>query len=275
LILAVIALGCGLLLWGWLEARSHPLVRRAAFSLPGWPERASPLKAVLISDIHVAGPDMPPARLAKIVTQINALQPDLVLIAGDLVSDKGIATRLYSMAEAIAPLAGLTPKLGAFAVLGNHDHWRDADAARAALRRAGIRVLDNEAVRAGPLVIAGADDVYTGHDDPAALTRAAERLGGPVLVLSHSPDIVPELDPRFRLVLAGHTHCGQIVPPLIGRLATASHYGERYACGIVRENGRAIVVSAGLGTSLLPLRMGARPDMWLLELGPARPAAAR
>ena len=90
-------------------------------------------------------------------------------------------------------------------------------------------------------MIAGADDVHTRHDDPAALVRDAERQSGATVVLSHSPDIVPKLNPRFRLVLAGHTHCGQIVPPLIGRPFTAANTGERYACGIVRENRRAVV----------------------------------
>ena len=261
LVLGVVAVGT--LLWTYGEATSTPLVRRANVTLPGL---SAPVTAVLISDVHVAGPDMPPERLALIVEQINALKPDLVLIAGDLVSDKAPSTHHYPMAEAIAPLAKLTPKLGTFAVLGNHDHWRNAAQARLALRRAGIRELKNEAVRAGPIVVAGADDVYTRHSDAAAVARSAAKLRGPAVLLSHSPDIVPQLDPRFRLVLAGHTHCGQIVPPLIGRLATASNYGERYACGIVRENGRTIIVSAGLGTSMLPLRMGAPPDMWLLTL---------
>jgi uncharacterized protein len=223
LLLLLTALGAAVLLWGLVEAASDPVVRRAKIAMLGWPEGAPAVKAVLISDIHVAGPDMPPERLARIVEQINGLDADMVLIAGDLVSDKMVATRHYSMAEAIAPLAGLEPRLGTFAVLGNHDHWRNAGAARAALDRANIMVLNNRAVRIGSLVIAGADDAHTRHADPVALARDAARLRGPALVLSHSPDIVPRLDPRFRLVLAGHTHCGQIVPPLIGRLSTASN----------------------------------------------------
>ncbi len=267
LLLLLMAGGVAALAVAYATAVSSPLVRRADIALPDWPAGAKPLKAVLISDIHVAGPDMPPGRLRRIVEQINGFRPDLVFIAGDFVSDKALSTRHYGMSEAILPLAALKPRLGTFAVLGNHDHWRDAAAARVALRSAGIRVLDNEAVAAGPIVVAGADDAYTGHADPAALARGAARLGGPALVLSHSPDIVPQLDPRFRLVLAGHTHCGQIVLPLIGRISTASHHGERYACGVIRENGRAIIVTAGLGTSLLPLRLGAVPDFWVLSLG--------
>ena len=70
------------------------------------------------------------------------------------------------------------------------------------------------------------------------------------------------------LMLAGHTHCGQIRLPLIGYISTMSDHGDRYACGLIREGGRTLIVSAGLGTSILPLRIGAPPDFWLLDLGP-------
>jgi predicted MPP superfamily phosphohydrolase len=68
--------------------------------------------------------------------------------------------------------------------------------------------------------------------------------------------------------LAGHTHCGQIVLPLVGAIATMSQYGDRFACGKTVEGQKTIIVSAGLGTSLLPLRLGAEPDMWLITIGP-------
>ena len=68
------------------------------------------------------------------------------------------------------------------------------------------------------------------------------------------------------LMLAGHTHCGQVSLPLVGALMTASDYGQRYVCGLVSENGRTLIVTAGLGASNLPARIGAVPDMWLLTL---------
>jgi predicted MPP superfamily phosphohydrolase len=97
-------------------------------------------------------------------------------------------------------------------------------------------------------------------------------LGGAKLILSHSPDVFPELPADIGLTLAGHTHCGQIAPPLLGPIVTASRYGRRFACGLIREGGRSLIVTAGLGTSGLPLRLGAEPDLWLLTL---RSAAAR
>jgi predicted MPP superfamily phosphohydrolase len=257
----------------YVEATARPIVREARVALHGWPKGAEPVRAVLISDIHVGGPDMPPARLAEIVEQINALRPDVVLIAGDLITDKRMATRHYSMAEAIAPLARLTPRLGSFAVLGNHDHWRNADAARAALKKAGVKLLENDAAVAGPLVIGGLDDDFTGRADLGATLAAMGRLKGAKLMLSHSPDPFADLPGDVALMVAGHTHCGQIALPGYGALKTMSRYGRRFACGIVREGGKTLLVSAGLGTSGIPFRFAAPPDMWLIELGPRRAEA--
>lgn len=271
-LLILFALGLCLLLWAYGVATSDPVVRRAQLPMPGL---TSPVKILLISDIHVAGPDMPPERLSRIVAQINALRPDFVLIAGDLVSDKSVATWTYSLTQAVAPLAALKPRLGSFAVLGNHDIWRDAAGAEKALASAGVRLLDNDAVAAGPLAIGGLNDAFTGRDDLPATLAALRLVPGAKLLLSHSPDPFPRVPPDVTLMLAGHTHCGQIVLPLVGALATFSDYGDRYACGLVREGGKTLIVGAGLGTSLLPLRIGAVPDLWLVELRPVRSGEAR
>ncbi len=207
---------------------------------------------------------MPPERLSQIVRQANAQRPDAVLIAGDFVSDKALATKRFSLENAIAPLGDLKSRFGTFAVLGNHDHWRSAAAAYSALRRAGINVLDNSAARAGPLVIGGLDDAFTHHDDLSATLRAMAALGGEPVLLSHSPDPFPRVPAEVKLMLAGHTHCGQIRLPLVGAISYMSEYGDKYACGVVIEHGKTLVVGAGLGTSLLPLRLGAVPDMWLI-----------
>lgn len=266
-VLISLLLGGLLLLFCYGSAVREPSVRNVRVAVAGWPAEAPPLRLLLISDIHVGGPDMPPARLRRIVGQINRLAPDIVLIAGDLVTDKRLATRHYSHDDAVAPLAGLRPRLATVAVLGNHDHWRDAAAARRALAQAGIRLLENQAVQLGPLAIGGLDDDFTDRADVPATLAALRRLQGPRLILSHSPDPFPDLGPDIFLMLAGHTHCGQIAPPLIGPLSTMSDYGHRYACGVVREGSKTLVVTAGLGTSGIPLRLGAVPDMWLVEVG--------
>lgn len=267
LIALLVALGVAK---AWHDTMADPVVRHASIVMPGLPAESEPMRIVLISDIHVAGPDMPPSRLARIVDQVNALRPDVVLIAGDLVSDKRTATRIYSTEDSIAPLARLRPRIATVAVPGNHDHWRDVDAVRRELARNGVVVLANEARRFGPLAIGGVDDDFTGRSDLPATVSALQAIGGAPLILSHSPDPFPDLPGWIGLMLAGHTHCGQLRYPWGGTPATMSRYGDRYACGVVRENGRTLIVSSGLGTSVLPFRFGARPDIWFLEIrGPA------
>jgi hypothetical protein len=247
-------------------AIADPVARRTSVALADWPAGAAPISVLLVSDIHIAGPDMPPERLARIVRQINALSPDIVLLAGDFVSDKRTATRRYAMADAIAPLAALDAP--AYAVYGNHDHWRNASEAKAALARAGVTLLDNNAVAAGPLALGGLDDAFTERADLPATLASMRSVAGAKVLLSHSPDPFPQVPAEIGLMLAGHTHCGQIAPPLIGPLTTYSVHGERYGCGRVDEAGKTLVVGAGVGTSILPLRIGAVPDMWLIRVGP-------
>lgn len=271
-VLLLLALAVPLI--GYRNATADPIVRRANVGFESWPAGAPPVRVALLADIHGQGPDLSPERMARIAAQVNAQKPDLILIAGDFSGDRTLRTRLYSEAEIAASLKGLEAPLGVYAVLGNHDHWRDGPAMRRAVEAMGIPVLANQAVRAGPLTLAGADDIHTDNADVSALARTAAALPGPTVVLSHSPDLAPILPPQFGLVLAGHTHCGQIVLPLIGYLATASRHGERYACGMIREPGRTTIVSAGIGASVLPLRFGAPPDFWIVTMGPLAPAAA-
>lgn len=262
-------LGIALLAKGYWNATRDPVVRTATVAVADWPAGQAPLRILLLSDTHVAGPDMPPERLARIVGELNALKPDLVLIAGDLVSEKRTATRIYTAAEVVAPLGKLRAPLGVVVSPGNHDHWFTPDALRGALEKQGLRVLQNEAIKLGPLVVGGVDDDYSGHDDVPKTFAAMDALGpGVPLIVSHSPDIVPDLPRRVAAIFAGHTHCGQIRLPLIGAISYVSRYGDRFACGDIRDGEQRLFVGAGLGTSILPLRFLTPPDVWLVTLGP-------
>lgn len=139
------------------------------------------------------------------------------------------------------------------------------------MRRHGITVLANQAVQRGPLIVGGVDDDYSGHDDLAATYAAMDVLAdGPRILITHSPDIVPGLPGPVAAVFAGHTHCGQIALPLIGALSYVSRYGDRFACGDINDRGQRLFVGAGLGTSILPLRYGVPPDVWLVTIGAER-----
>jgi predicted MPP superfamily phosphohydrolase len=274
LFFALVALGLAVGAFGYFTATSDPVVRHARLALPGWPEGEPPVRVVLLSDIHIDGPDTPPSRVARVVERVNALRPDVVLIAGDFVSDKRLSTGSYTPAVGLAPLRGLRARLGTFAVLGNHDE-PVAAAVASALRAAGVRLLHNEAVRAGPLAIGGIADLWSRRADIPLTAARMRALGGAQLLLSHNPDVFPDLPPDVALTLSGHTHCGQVSLPLIGTPVTFSDYGERYACGLVEERGRRLVVTAGIGNSMAPFRIGAPPDLWLLDLRPAEARSQR
>lgn len=270
--LVFLLLGIALIAKGYWNATRDPLIRTAGLSVGDWPEGQPPLKILLISDIHVAGPDMPPERLERLVKQFNALKPDLVLIAGDLVSEKAVATHIYKPSEIIAPLAGLKARLGVIVALGNHDHWFKSAPLEAELAKHGIAVVKNSAVERGPIVVGAIDDIHIGLDDIPATFAAMDGLPAkPRILLSHSPDVVPNLPSPVTAVFAGHTHCGQIAFPFFGALTYVSQYGDRFACGdindVVNGRGQRVFVSAGLGTSVLPLRYNAPPDTWLVTLG--------
>lgn len=264
--------------YGYWEATRPPRVIRYDVVVGGWPAKRPPLRIVQLSDTHAVGPDMPRARLDAIVSQVNRLQPDLIVLTGDYVSDKVMRSKATSTDAAVAPFGRLRARLGIYAVLGNHDWERDGPGMHMALRRNGIHVLDNHAVAAGPLIVAGVDDEWHGRADLDKTLSAIDRVASsnetgrtatrkPILLLSHSPDIFPHVPASIDLTLAGHTHGGQVAPPFIGPLVTASRYGRRYAHGHVVERGRHLIVSAGIGTSILPLRLGVPPEIVVVSLG--------
>ncbi len=253
----------------YLQAVQAPLVRRASLALVDWPAGTAPVTVALISDLHLGNLATDEARLARVARQVTALRPDLILIAGDFSSDEqGDARDAMTGPRLVAPLSLLRARLGTVAVLGNHDWWAGAAMIRQALTRAGVTVLSNGAVRRGPLMIGGLDDDYTGRDDLPATVAAMRRGPGARVLLAHTPDSAPTLPPDVALLLAGHTHCGQLVLPVIGAPVSVSRHGNRYRCGIIREGARRVVVTAGIGASSYPLRFGAPPDLWLLTLGP-------
>jgi hypothetical protein len=264
-----------LILVGMGNARSKPVVRQLTLHMPGLPGGSRSTKVALLADIHLGNRGMTPARLVEVVDQVKASHPDLVLLAGDFVTGhdaQGAAKRAAGLTQ---PLTLLRAPLGVVAVLGNHDHWTAPGAVRAALIKAGIVVLENQAVRRGPFAIVGIGDRFSGHNDAFLSLAVARSIGGVPIVLTHSPDVVPGLPANLPLVLAGHTHCGQVVLPWIGPLvmrAPKDHwrqlYNPRYRCGIVRDGTRTTIVTAGVGSGSSPIRLGAMPDWWLITLEP-------
>jgi len=248
------------------SAEAQPIQRNLTVELNGIRPGTRPLKIVLLSDLHVAKTGDTPARLRATVSRVMALRPDLILVGGDFLADEHLGA--YRVDDAIRPLATLKSPLGVFAVLGNHDNG-DANYFRGVLGGAGIELLDNSARRAGPLTIVGVSG-FTRYIGTAWIGAAIGREGVVPIVLTHGPDIIPRLPGDVELAMAGHTHCGQIVLPVVGPLETRSSYGRRYACGVVREGRRVSVITGGLGVSGLPLRLNAPPDFWVITIVPPK-----
>jgi uncharacterized protein len=256
---------------GIKNAKAVPIERNASVSIARLPNNTPPFQVALLSDIHLGNRGMEPNRLAKIVDQVNKSRPDLILLAGDFVAGESEVRGVEIASKMTAPLSRLNARFGVFAVLGNHDNWTAPDAIRTALKKAGIVVLENEAVRRGPFAVVGVGDRFSGHDDITRSALAADHVGGVPIVFTHSPDIAASLPDHFSLLLAGHTHCGQIVLPWLGPIVRYSRwkrlYDLKYQCGRIDDPNRVTFVTAGLGGTV-PVRINAMPDWWLISIKP-------
>lgn len=215
-----------------------------------------------LTDLHVASF----MRRALYRTAIEALKKDdvdLVLFGGDFVT---WARHIPLMARLMTE--GLEPRDGAWAVLGNHDYWADADGVVAALTAQGVRFVINRSVpiRRGDAEIrlAGIDEIYRGKPDvDAALGSGRD---GVTIAISHHPDIIDRLDGRrIDLLVCGHTHGGQIRFPFLGALVVPSRHEWRYAAGFFREGDVLMYVSRGIG-AVPPVRILCRPEVAIFTL---------
>ena len=236
-----------------------------------------PLRIAMISDTHVGGPHVTAARIGRVVERINALEPDLIVLLGDyehghVSYDRSDQAFRDEVAAGLAAFGSLEAPCGVVSILGNHDWWYDGDVVRDELVGAGVTVLENASVAAScggqSFWIAGLADRITRDPDHNA-TMGAIPPGDNILLLSHHPDEFADLTRDISLVLAGHSHGGQVVFPLLGRPIVPSDYGQRFAYGHIEEDGRSMVVTSGIGESKLPLRFGVPPEIAVVTLSGA------
>jgi predicted MPP superfamily phosphohydrolase len=263
-------------------------VKRYVLTPPGWPKELS-LRVAIVTDLHACDPWMTERHIANIVGLANDSGADVILLLGDYIATHRFQRPLTPSLWA-NELAKLKAPLGVHAVLGNHDWWNDQramlrgqgfPAAGLALQDAGVPVYQNQSVRlvkdGRAFWLAGLGDQIAfipqrgrrhpkyGIDDlPATLAQVTD--DAPVLLLAHEPDIFPQVPARVSLTLSGHTHGGQI--SLFGWTPVVpSRYGSRYVYGHKVEDGRHIIISSGLGCSGVPVRIGAAPEVVVIDLG--------
>ena len=221
----------------------------------------------VVSDLHTGAPWVDERKVARIVGRVNAQRPDLVALVGDY-ADPKVPLGTPVAPEAVAELlAALEAPLGVFAVLGNHDWYHFGERVPRALREAGLEVLENDAVavehEGEVLWVAGLADMRE-RDADVSVALAMVPPQQTLIALTHDPDMFPSLRDRAQVVLAGHTHGGQIGLPLLRRAAAPSSRG--YTGGEVREGGGYMYVSRGVGTTGLPIRLAAPPEVAVLTM---------
>lgn len=273
-LIAILTLGTVLLAYAALIEPRWVKDTRLTVASSGWPKSYPPLRIAFIADIHVGSPFWDLAAVEDTVARINALRPDLVVLGGDFIGSSEMPFGGIVPPEPIAArLANLRAPLGVIAVLGNHDnHYGPARVTRA-LRQAGITVLENAAVgievKGLPVLLAGLSDDTTTL--PQARRAYIARLfsqprEAPLIILTHDPGIFTEIPPQPALILAAHTHGGQVNIPFYGPPFLPSRAPRRHAYGLIREAGKTMYVTSGLSTSILPIRFNARPEIALIEL---------
>lgn len=239
----------------------YPLVRWVTLAHPGLPATFDGVRIAQVSDVH-AGAFMPTERLDAVRGLVEALAPDLVVYTGDQLDRRAVDAELF-----VHGFAGLTAPLGAFGVLGNHDHIASEELAVAALDAVGATPLVNAAVvlerAGGKLLLAGVDDL----DSPAGADFEVVRRHQADfrILLCHQPrGWARARRAGAEITLAGHTHGGQIAFPSRG--VNLARLSTRYIAGPYANGGHLLFVSRGIGVGAVPVRYGSPPEVDLITL---------
>jgi predicted MPP superfamily phosphohydrolase len=258
----------------WRRTLDEIDVTRIRLPVRGLPPALEGMVACQLSDLHVDR-DEDLERLVLAVDAVNAQQPDLVFLTGDYFTGPETMRRyLAGFREAVR---ALKPRLGVFAVAGNHDHWSSVERITEALEQAGVRVLANEShrlhVRGESLVVVGIDDLWSRRAEPSR-AFARVRPGECTLVLAHNPDTAlyaRHLNPG--VMLSGHTHGGVVRLPFYGSPLKLLRIGKQFYAGLNRYRDFYIYTNRGLGTYWLRIRINCRPEVSRFHLTPLGDAA--
>ncbi len=228
-------------------------------------DKLSGLKIVLATDWHIAPYPFEEKRLQRVIDEINQQDADMVILGGDYVNGHK-ASSAMPITDIVAAFKKIKSRYGTFAVVGNHDVLYGKSAVIKAFADAGIPLLQNSNTFVdtlnGRIYIAGVLDYA---EDKPDIAKSLQGATEPTILISHSPDVFPQLKQPVELMLSGHTHGGQVVFPLVGALLVPSDYGQKYRYGLINENGNTLIVSKGLGTSLLPIRFNCKPEIVVIE----------
>jgi len=262
-------------------------VRRIPLVIQGLPTAFNGLTIAHLTDLHRSRA-VSSEYLSECIATANALAPDLMVFTGDYLTSgihlyhhhPHIARLIQFLFKETSPPAQMVhecaqcmsqsrAKFGVFASLGNHDNWYNGDAVAKVIESIGIPVLRNDSltvrINGEPLTIVGLGDLWT---DGVDVARAFRNVDTPFsLVLMHNPDSFEDWwQPGSHLILAGHTHGGQVDIPFYGPPYVPSQYGQKYAHGLFVRGDTQMYVNRGLGVIAPPIRFNCPPEIALLRL---------
>lgn len=277
-----ICVGALCLAYSYFIEPNRLVIKKQKIIIENWKKSFDNLKIVAVSDIHGGSNAVTEEKIREIVLKINEQNADLVVLLGDYVSENSNHVGLKMPMETVAAnLKGIRAKYGVFAVLGNHDGFFDDARVYSSLESSGIRVLENQLAviekDGQKLRIIGLKDHqkmqnWKKFSDEAKAVLSATENQGDVIVLEHSPDILPAItgelaiSSNLKLMLAGHTHGGQIWLPILGSPLIPSSYGQKYAFGHIKDRNLDLFVTTGIGTSVFPFRFMMPPEIAVLEI---------
>ncbi len=258
--------------WGFLVEPRMVKERQVRIETMRWPGHVGELRVAVLGDFQVGAPWFKLKHLDRVVDRVNALQPDAVVLLGDYVIEGVLFGRFVEPSGIARSLSRLNARYGVYSVLGNHDWWHDGEEIRRELEGAGIVVLENQSVPvetpAGRFWIAGLADEST-RSPCVATTFGPIPEDEPVIALVHDPVTFFGIPERAAITFAGHTHGGQFRLPFVGTPYSVGGTPRRMAYGLVREGGKDLYVTSGLGTSAVPARFNMPPEFALVTLAAA------
>jgi len=251
---------------------NRPQLVRKELALPRWPESLDNFKIAVLSDFHF-DPVFSVHPLRAAVPIVNALQPDLIALTGDFVSEPNFGGSRRRAAYAAEPCARLLRQMraphGLWAVMGNHDAFTDPALVTIILRSTGIQVLSNQSVpiehAGGRFWLSGVEDVLSGDSDLEAALANVPR-DEPTVLLAHEPDYADYVSRhRVDLQLSGHSHGGQVRLPFLPPFYEPP-LARKYIAGLYQVGPLTLYTNRGLGTIGLPIRFDCPPEITLLTL---------